>query len=191
MNLKLNDESLIESKTFDINDILKAKIPKRVKIQKESIFLYRYFVRKFKSMPKLVFSNKRGILIFLTKNKMNTIFRKYSNRIEAFRKNFTHPIYFINYSGTVKQIILNLFHPVKIQYFICDFVNDEDNKYLALCDSPEFLIEKNIPINILTYIEDNQMGMALGQKGDYVHLVNDFLEKNVGKLTILLRSLFI
>lgn len=173
------------SENLLINEVLKMKIINRVKMQKESIFLVRYFVQQFGLMPHFVFSDNYGILFFLPKTEIKILFKRQIRKIDVFRTKFTKPIYFISYSILLEDLIRNLFHHIDIKQISCQLKNSKDKKYL---DSSGIFEQKKIPINIYIFLEDRQMPMALGKNGSYIHLINDFLKNYIGDFTIYLRS---
>lgn len=157
----------------------------RIKMQGESVFLIKHFVKMFEIMPHLVFTGDNGILLLIPKNVIHILFRKSFNKIEEFRMKYTKPIYFIGYSNNLEELLRNLYHHVKIKEIFCIMEDPEKEKYL---NSNKIPYHKKNPISILIILEDNYMPMALGKKGAYMHLVNDFLKKCVGNITIYLRS---
>lgn len=151
-------------KTVMSGDVFQEEVKINAKIRNEQILLSQYFMKVFDCPPRYVFIDKSAIFVFLSKKPFDIVTRKMQMEMNYFTRNFTKKIFLVYLPNTFGEFIQALFINVG------------------------FLEIKSDGMNILAYLPDKQIPIALGKEGFYIHLVNKMIKEMVGNYTIYLRS---
>ncbi|MBD3353752.1 MAG: hypothetical protein GF364_19875 [Candidatus Lokiarchaeota archaeon] len=160
--------------------ILDSKIRYSPKITNDYFFLYQFFVEQFKFNPHSLYDDDNGVILILPKNKYIALSDKFRVKKELIQKGIRKKIFYYPVVDTLRELISYLFWHIRIINIVLNLTSRKDGGKLK--SSP--LIE------IYIYIHESQMKYALGKNGNYIHMVNAFLEDCIGSYRIYLRGTY-
>ncbi|MCP4761561.1 MAG: hypothetical protein GY870_07250 [archaeon] len=178
------------NKGININWLLEREVRLISKYEKDQILLFRYFKKIFGFSPRFLFSNKFGMIYFISDMPSKLLNKRLQKEIFYFRKKINKRVYFITYPNTLEDLIRNLFSHVTILKIECVVFYENIDEEISWSSNlaNDSIRSKKIPVNFFVRLEDKQMPLALGGNGHYIHLVNGLLRECIGNFTIFLRS---
>lgn len=165
-------------------NFLEEKIKLPIKLNNDTLFLNRYFLNYFGTLPRYVYSDPDGVIFFAEEKQILSIQKALENKIKQIQRRLSGRLVQMKiYADTLGEFVINVFSHVR---------------HRNMFDLHSKLNKRTKTLAVYLRILDGKMPFALGKKGKNIHMINRLMEtirfddeeldKSIKRIQIFLRS---